>query len=105
MGLFDIFKKKPPTHEEKVALAHRCYKPEMAVPDYVKSPLPQDYVSNEELPKNYDPYIDKTSFSPLVVTSTDSTWFPSTKTSIFLNIVDLAGLSLLLPLFLTVLDL
>lgn len=29
MGLFDIFKKKPPTHEEKVALAHRCYKPEM----------------------------------------------------------------------------
>ena len=29
MGLFDLFKKKPPTHEEKVALAHRCYKPEM----------------------------------------------------------------------------
>ncbi len=29
MGLFDIFKKKPPTHEEKVALAHRCYKPDM----------------------------------------------------------------------------
>lgn len=24
-----FFKKKPPTHEEKVALAHRCYKPEM----------------------------------------------------------------------------
>ena len=29
MGLFDIFKKKPPTHEEKVDLAYRCYKPEM----------------------------------------------------------------------------
>ena len=29
MGVFDLFKKKPPTHEEKVALAHRCYKPEM----------------------------------------------------------------------------
>lgn len=29
MGLFDLFKKKPPTHEERVALAHRCYKPEM----------------------------------------------------------------------------
>lgn len=29
MGLFDLFKKKPPTHEEKVALAYRCYKPEM----------------------------------------------------------------------------
>lgn len=29
MGLFDIFKKKPPTHEEKVVLAHRCYKPEL----------------------------------------------------------------------------
>ena len=29
MGLFDLFKKKPPTHEEKVALAHQCYKPEM----------------------------------------------------------------------------
>lgn len=28
MGLFDIFKKKPPTHEEKVDLAYRCYKPE-----------------------------------------------------------------------------
>lgn len=30
MGLFDIFKKKPPTHEEKVALAYRCYKPDLA---------------------------------------------------------------------------
>lgn len=29
MGLFDVFKKKPPTHEEKVALAHRCYKPDI----------------------------------------------------------------------------
>lgn len=29
MGLFDIFKKKPPTHEEKVVLAHQCYKPEL----------------------------------------------------------------------------
>lgn len=29
MGLFDIFRKKPPTHEEKVDLAYRCYKPEM----------------------------------------------------------------------------
>ena len=29
MGLFDFFKKKPPTHEEKVDLAYRCYKPEM----------------------------------------------------------------------------
>lgn len=28
MGLFDSFKKKPPTHEEKVALAYRCYKPD-----------------------------------------------------------------------------
>lgn len=29
MGLFDIFKKTPPTHEEKVDLAYRCYKQEM----------------------------------------------------------------------------
>ena len=29
MGLFDIFKKKLPTHSEKVDLAYRCYKPEM----------------------------------------------------------------------------
>lgn len=29
MGLFDIFKKKPLTHEEKVDLAYRCYKPDM----------------------------------------------------------------------------
>lgn len=29
MGFFDLFKKKPPTHEEKVALAHQCYKSEM----------------------------------------------------------------------------
>ena len=29
MGLFDIFKKKQPTHSEKVDLAYRCYKPEM----------------------------------------------------------------------------
>ena len=29
MGLFDLFKKKSPTHEEKVALAYKCYKPEM----------------------------------------------------------------------------
>lgn len=27
--MFDLFKKKSPTHEEKVALAHKCYKPEM----------------------------------------------------------------------------
>lgn len=29
MGFFDFFKKKPPTHEEKVELAYRCYKSEM----------------------------------------------------------------------------
>lgn len=29
MGLFDIFKKKGPSHEEKVDLAYRCYKAEM----------------------------------------------------------------------------
>ncbi|MCQ2401465.1 MAG: hypothetical protein MJ059_06035 [Lachnospiraceae bacterium] len=29
MGLFNIFKKKAPTHDEKVALAYRCYKPDM----------------------------------------------------------------------------
>lgn len=29
MGLFDVFKKKSPTHEEKVALAYQCYKPDM----------------------------------------------------------------------------
>jgi len=29
MGLFDVFKNKPSTHEEKVDLAYRCYKPEM----------------------------------------------------------------------------
>lgn len=29
MGLFDIFKKKPPTHEKKVDLAYRCYKKEL----------------------------------------------------------------------------
>lgn len=29
MGLFDIFKKKLPTHSEKVDLAYRCYKPEI----------------------------------------------------------------------------
>mgnify|MGYP004733646223 CR=1 FL=1 len=29
MGLFDILKKKMPTHSEKVDLAYRCYKPEM----------------------------------------------------------------------------
>ncbi len=29
MGLFDIFKKKEPSHSEKVDLAYRCYKPEM----------------------------------------------------------------------------
>lgn len=29
MGLFDFFKKKPPTHYEKVDMAYRCYKPEM----------------------------------------------------------------------------
>lgn len=29
MGLFDIFRKKLPTHEEKVDMAYRCYKQEM----------------------------------------------------------------------------
>lgn len=29
MGLFDIFKKKSPTHEEKVALAYQGYKPDV----------------------------------------------------------------------------
>lgn len=29
MGLFDIFKKKPPTHTEKVDLAYRCYNQNM----------------------------------------------------------------------------
>lgn len=29
MGLFDVFQKKPPTHEEKLDLAYRYYKPDM----------------------------------------------------------------------------
>ena len=29
MGFFDIFKKKPPTHSEKVDLAYRCYNQNM----------------------------------------------------------------------------
>jgi len=29
VGLFDIFKKKPPSHQEKVNLAYSCYKQEM----------------------------------------------------------------------------
>ena len=29
MGLFDVFKKKAPSHSEKVALAYKCYKAEM----------------------------------------------------------------------------
>ena len=29
MGLFNFFKKKPLTHDEKVDMAYRCYKPEM----------------------------------------------------------------------------
>lgn len=29
MRFFDIFKKKQPTHSEKIDLAYRCYKPEM----------------------------------------------------------------------------
>lgn len=28
MGLFNFFKKTPPTHQEKVNMAYRCYKPE-----------------------------------------------------------------------------
>ena len=29
MGLSNLFKRKPPTHEEKVELAYQCYRPEM----------------------------------------------------------------------------
>lgn len=29
MGLFDVFKKKQPSHSEKVELAYKCYKPDM----------------------------------------------------------------------------
>ena len=29
MGLFDFFKKTPPTHQEKVNMAYRGYKPEL----------------------------------------------------------------------------
>ena len=29
MGLFDLFKKKTPSHEEKVSLVYKCYQPEM----------------------------------------------------------------------------
>lgn len=36
--------------------AHGCFRPELASPDFVKSPRPQDFVRSEQLPANYDPY-------------------------------------------------
>lgn len=38
-----------------VISAEGCLKPEMAEPDFVKTPEPKDFVSNDQLPKEYDP--------------------------------------------------
>jgi singapore isolate B (sub-type 7) whole genome shotgun sequence assembly, scaffold_14 len=39
-----------------VISAEGCFRPEMAVPDRVKTPQPKDYLSAEQLPKEFDPY-------------------------------------------------
>ena len=39
--------------------AEGCLKPEMAVPDSVKTPQPKSYVRFDQLPKEYDPYLSR----------------------------------------------
>ena len=38
-----------------LVLAKGCYDPSTNVPEYVKTPQPWEYMTNEELPKSYDP--------------------------------------------------
>ena len=39
-----------------VSLAQNCYDPNIQVEEFVKSPQPWEYMKNDELPQNYDPY-------------------------------------------------
>ena len=36
--------------------ARGCLDPNNKIPDVVKTPQPWQYMTNEELPKSYDPY-------------------------------------------------
>ena len=36
--------------------AKGCLDPNNKLPDVVKTPQPWEYMKNDELPKNYDPY-------------------------------------------------
>ena len=69
---------------------------------HVISPEPYTYISNDELPKEYDPYISFAIELSIVVTLMVVPSSLSTETNIFLNIVVPAGLSLLLLPFLIV---
>ena len=82
--------------------AEGCLKPEMAVPDSVKTPQPKSYVRFDQLPKEYDPYVLIFVFQSIVVTLMVVTMFLLLRINIFLSGVVLAGLSLLLLPFLIV---
>lgn len=40
-----------------LACAAGCYNRNQKVKTFVKSPLPWEYIRNEELPKEFDPYV------------------------------------------------
>ena len=82
-----------------LALAQNCFDPTIQVEEYIKTPQPYEYLKNEELPTNYDPYGYLMQIHQIVVTSMASHMYLSPKISISLSIVDPVGLSLLHPLF------
>ena len=73
--------------------------PTIQVEEYIKTPQPYEYLRNDELPKNYDPYDCILQTYCLVVTSTEFRMYPLPRISISRNIVDPVGLSPLRPLF------
>ena len=83
-------------------VAAQGFDPSIKVDPLIKSPQPWEYMSNDELPKEYDPYISLAIELSIVVILMVFPTSLSTRTSIFLNIVVLVGLSLLLLLFLIV---
>ena len=82
--------------------ANKCYISNPNLETYVKTPEPWTYMSNDELPKAYDPYEVAFSHLQLVVTLTAFPTCLCPRTSTFLSTVDPAGLSLLPLPFLTV---
>ena len=73
--------------------------PKIPITEHIVTPQPYEYMKNEDLPKEYDPYLLLVSFHILVVISMAVPMFPLPRTNIFLNTVVLVGLSLLLQLF------